>query len=110
VRFVRTKDVTRMIGVSRTTLWRMVRAGTFPRPVRIAIRATGHVLEEVEAWMAERAGPPPGEPDVAQLLAARADDRVHPHITTLNAAQSARVDGVGPIPMRRRRRGRGWSP
>jgi prophage regulatory protein len=106
VRFVRTKDVTRMIGVSRTTLWRMVRAGTFPRPVRIATRATGHVLEEVEAWMADRAGPPSGEPDVAAFQPASADDAVDLG-STMNAAQSARVDGIGPMPMRRRRRGQG---
>jgi prophage regulatory protein len=54
VKFVRTKDVVRMLGVSRTTLWRMVQAGAFPSPVAISKRATGHVLEEVEAWMAER--------------------------------------------------------
>ena len=54
MKFVRTKDVLRMLGVSRTTLWRMVQAGEFPRPVVIAWRATGHVLEDVEAWMAAR--------------------------------------------------------
>jgi prophage regulatory protein len=55
MRFVRTKDVLMMLGVSRTTLWRMVREGRFPRPTLIAKRATGHVLEEVEAWMSARA-------------------------------------------------------
>ena len=43
-----------MIGVSRTTLWRMVREGTFPRPVRITERNVGYVLEAVEAWMQVR--------------------------------------------------------
>ena len=43
-----------MIGVSRTTLWRMVRAGTFPRPVRITERNRGYLLEAVEAWMKAR--------------------------------------------------------
>jgi prophage regulatory protein len=55
VTFLRTKQVLRMLGVSRTTLWRMVQAGEFPRPVTISRRATGHVLEEVEAWMKARA-------------------------------------------------------
>jgi predicted DNA-binding transcriptional regulator AlpA len=48
VQFIRTRDVLRMLGVSRTTLWRMVRAGTFPRRAKISARASGHVLEEVE--------------------------------------------------------------
>ena len=43
VKFVRTKDVLRMLGVSRTTLWRMVQAGMFPQPIVISKRATGHV-------------------------------------------------------------------
>jgi Prophage CP4-57 regulatory protein (AlpA) len=43
-----------MIGVSRTTLWRMVQAGTFPRPVHITERNRGYVLEAVETWMRAR--------------------------------------------------------
>jgi prophage regulatory protein len=43
-----------MIGVSRTTLWRMVQAGTFPAPVRITERNRGFLLEAVEAWMKAR--------------------------------------------------------
>ena len=54
VQFVRTKDVLRMLGVSRTTLWRMVQAGLFPQPIVISRRATGHLLQEVEQWMKSR--------------------------------------------------------
>jgi prophage regulatory protein len=55
VRFIRPRQVVEMIGVSRTTLWRMVQAGTFPRPVRITERNCGFLLETVEAWMKTRA-------------------------------------------------------
>ena len=44
-----------MIGVSRSTLWRMVQAGEFPSPVRITQRNSGYVLESVEEWMKARA-------------------------------------------------------
>jgi prophage regulatory protein len=54
VRFIRPREVVEMIGVSRTTLWRMVREGTFPRPVRITERNVRYVLEAVEAWMQAR--------------------------------------------------------
>lgn len=55
VQFIRPRDVVEMIGVSRTTLWRMVQAGTFPPPVRITERNRGFLLEAVEAWMKARA-------------------------------------------------------
>ena len=43
-----------MIGVSRTTRWRMVQAGNFPRPVCITQRNRGYLLKSVEAWMKAR--------------------------------------------------------
>jgi prophage regulatory protein len=54
MRFIRSRDVVDMIGVSRSTLWRMVQAGTFPQPVRITSRSRGYLLEAVEAWMKAR--------------------------------------------------------
>jgi prophage regulatory protein len=54
VQFIRIRQVLEMIGVSRTTLWRMVQAGTFPRPVRITERSRGYPRETVEAWMTAR--------------------------------------------------------
>lgn len=66
MRFVRPREVLEMIGVSRTTLWRMVQSGAFPRPVRITIRNNGFVLEAVEEWMKARTAGRPWEPP-AQL-------------------------------------------
>ena len=54
MRFVRPREVLEMIGVSRSTLWRMVQAGSFPRPVSIATRSKGFLLEAVEEWMEAR--------------------------------------------------------
>src|SRR5260370_34351302 len=65
VRFIRPREVVEMIGVSRTTLWRMVREGSFPRPVRITERNVGYVLEAVEAWMQARTQGPTPEPPSA---------------------------------------------
>ena len=54
MRFIRVVEVMDMLAVSRTTLWRMVKAGAFPAPVQITVRSRGFVLEEVEAWMQAR--------------------------------------------------------
>ncbi len=44
----------KMLGVSRTTLWRMVQAGTFPRPIQITERNRGYLLDDVLSWMQAR--------------------------------------------------------
>lgn len=54
MRFIRPRQVLEMIGVSRSTLRRMVQDGSFPQPVRITKRNAGYLLEAVEAWMRAR--------------------------------------------------------
>lgn len=72
MRFIRPTEVLRMIGVSRTTLWRMVQAGAFPAPVRITDRSRGYVLEDVEAWMKSRAEPRATPVVIAEITPRRA--------------------------------------
>lgn len=40
---------------SAATLWRMSKAGTFPKPIRLAPRVTAWKVGEVRAWMATQA-------------------------------------------------------
>jgi len=54
VRFIRPRQMLEMIGVSRSTIRRMVQEGSFPQPVRITKRNAGYVLEAVEARMQAR--------------------------------------------------------
>lgn len=63
MRFIRTRQVLEMIGVGRTTLWKMVQEGSFPRPVRITERNSGYLLEAVEQWMQLRTQGLPWQPD-----------------------------------------------
>lgn len=44
-----------IIPVSSPTLWRMVKAGTFPAPVKLSARVTAWRVEDVRAWMQSRA-------------------------------------------------------
>lgn len=37
-----------------STLWRKVKAGEFPQPVKLGPNSTAWVLDEVEAWLRER--------------------------------------------------------
>ena len=78
-----------MIGVSRTTLWRMVQAGTFPRPVRITERNRGFLLEAVEAWMKARADGTPFDLVVAAVGRQRRRDRAAPAALFTEVARGA---------------------
>ena len=65
MRFLRAHQVLEMIGVSRSTLWRMVQAGAFPQPVRITVGTSGYLLEAVESWMKAKADGLPWSPSPA---------------------------------------------
>ena len=53
-RLLRVKEVASLIGVSRSTIYRMVEAGQFPQPIRIGPRASRWRLSEVLEWMTSR--------------------------------------------------------
>ena len=50
-RLLNVREVTELIGVSRSTLHRMVSDNRFPRPIRVGLRAVRWRLSEVLAWM-----------------------------------------------------------
>ena len=59
MRFIRPKEVLELVGISRTTLWRLCRSGSFPRPVRISARRSAFHYEAVQEWMERRLKDPP---------------------------------------------------
>ena len=52
--FMRGPEVIRVLGVARSTLWRWCKAGTFPRPVKLAERAVAWRRSDVERWIEDR--------------------------------------------------------
>ena len=53
-RLLRRPEVERLIGLKRSKLYQMVRAGTFPAPVRLSPRAVAWKEREVLAWISSR--------------------------------------------------------
>jgi prophage regulatory protein len=51
---LRRPEVSRRTGLSRTTIYRLVRAGEFPAPRQISLRAVAWVESEVDAWVDSR--------------------------------------------------------
>jgi predicted DNA-binding transcriptional regulator AlpA len=51
---LRTSDVTRLTGLSRTTLWRLERQGKFPTRIRLGLNSVGWRDDEVRRWVETR--------------------------------------------------------
>ncbi|MDC0496110.1 AlpA family phage regulatory protein [Planktomarina temperata] len=49
--YYRRKALEDMLGLSRSTIYRMMNHGEFPRPVRIGRRAVGWSSSDVEEWL-----------------------------------------------------------
>lgn len=49
--FIRQKQLAAIIPFSRTTLWRKVRNGEFPAPIRLSAGITAWKVELVRAWI-----------------------------------------------------------
>lgn len=54
VQILRRLDVQRVTGLSKATLWRLVKAGAFPQPIKLSERAVGWKADEIDAWIESR--------------------------------------------------------
>ena len=53
-RFERPAAVAARVGLSKSELWRRVRLGTFPKPIKLGPQTTAFSGQEVDHWIAER--------------------------------------------------------
>ena len=51
---LRRREVEALTGLSRATIYRHLRAGTFPRPIRLTDRLVGWLERDIEAWLTSR--------------------------------------------------------
>lgn len=54
--FIREKNLLPIVSVSHATLWRYVREGKFPAPVKLSANVTVWKIESVRAWIAAQGG------------------------------------------------------
>ena len=55
-RLLRRQEVEARTGLSRNTIYRPMRAGAFPEPLRVGPRAVRWPETEIEAWLSARPG------------------------------------------------------
>jgi prophage regulatory protein len=53
-RFLRFGTVADMIGLSRSTIWRMEQEGKFPKRVQLGSKSVAWRLSDLIRWMSER--------------------------------------------------------
>ena len=53
-RLLRRQEVEKRCGLARTTIYRWMRAGMFPEPLRVGPRAVRWPESEIEHWLAAR--------------------------------------------------------
>jgi len=54
VEIIRPRNLPAVIGLSRTTTWRLERAGNFPKRIKLSAGAVGYRMSEVMAWLEAR--------------------------------------------------------
>lgn len=54
LRILRRKQVEARIGLSRSTIYDGVNAGTFPKPINLGVQSVGWIEAEIEQWIRER--------------------------------------------------------
>jgi predicted DNA-binding transcriptional regulator AlpA len=54
-RLLRWPQVREIVGLSRTTVWRLQKAGLFPDPIEVSVNRVAWRERDVEAWCADRA-------------------------------------------------------
>lgn len=52
------------VGLSRATIYNMMKAGTFPKQIKLGARLSGWLESEVQGWIRERARA--SRPDLAE--------------------------------------------
>lgn len=55
-RALREKDVLQQVRISKSQLWRLIRSGKFPKPIRISERCNAWDSRQIDAWLIEKFG------------------------------------------------------
>jgi prophage regulatory protein len=54
-RILRLPAASKKVALGRDTIYRKVRAGTFPQPLKLSERASGWLESELDSWIAAQA-------------------------------------------------------
>ena len=55
MKVLRTPEVVRRVGLSRTQVWRLEQAGDFPKRISLGSKSVGWIESEIDGWIKARA-------------------------------------------------------
>ena len=53
-KILRLKNVTEVTSMSRSTIYRLMEQGKFPKPIKLSQRIIGFLEEDIDQWILER--------------------------------------------------------
>lgn len=53
-RIIRLREVIAMTGLSRSSIYMLIKKGTFPAELKLSARSSGWLWQEVHGWMVSR--------------------------------------------------------
>lgn len=54
IKILRLPSVITQTQLSRSSIYRLIKLGLFPKPVKLGIKASGWRVEDIEAWISSR--------------------------------------------------------
>ena len=90
IRLLTRRQVEQACGLSRSTIYRKMREGTFPEPIRIGVRAVRWPAHELEDWLASL----PRQP--ATMTRLRRPARTAPAVNEAPAQTREKIDETDP--------------
>ena len=54
MRILKTNEVVKIIGLSKVTIWRIEKSGTFPKRINLTNRRVGWIESEILEWLESR--------------------------------------------------------
>lgn len=54
IRFIKLEDVIKIVGISKSSIYKAIKNGEFPAPVKPSVRSSRWIESEVQEWAATR--------------------------------------------------------
>ncbi|WP_022850801.1 helix-turn-helix transcriptional regulator [Limisalsivibrio acetivorans] len=54
LQIIRRKEVENMTGLSRSSIYALMKTGNFPQSIKLTERTTGWLKHEIESWLMEK--------------------------------------------------------